>query len=246
MAGPLDDRSCLLVTCGDNPGAMNWKFREAGGQWAWAEMEADRIPAQSNLLGETVAAASPDSLPFEDGSFDLVVVIDVHEHLGRVDPLNREINRVLVQGGQALLTTPSGDPGLPLARLKRRLGMTPEVYGHHVQGYTVQELSTMARAAGLEPEAEGAYSRFFTEAIELAINVAYVKILGRSPEGEAPREGEIAPSSAEQLDHVGGAWRLYRKFYPLLRAVSRLDALLPGRGGYAVAISARKPGKARA
>lgn len=207
-------------------------------------MEAERIPAQSRLLGETVVPASPEFLPFEDGAFDLVTVIDVHEHLTAVAPLNHEITRILAPGGQALLTTPSGDPGLPLARLKRRLGMTPEVYGHHVQGYTVEELNTMARAAGLAPEAQGAYSRFFTEAIELAINFAYVKVLGRSPEGEAPREGEIAPTSAEQLEQVGVAWRLYRRVYPILRAASRLDALLPGRGGYAVAISARKPGGA--
>jgi SAM-dependent methyltransferase len=241
LAGELDGRACLLVTCGDNPGALNWHFRAAGGRWSWAEMEADRIPAMEGLLEENLHHASPDRLPFPDESFDLVVLIDVHEHLDRVDALNDEIRRVLVPGGQAIVTTPSGDTRLPLARLKRRLGMTPEVYGHTVQGYTLGELEQMMRDVGLLPDDRGAYSRFFTEGIELALNFAYVKVLGRSPEGNDPPEGEIAPTSADKLDNVGGAWKLYRRVFPLLRGVSRLDGLLPGDGGYAVAVSARKP-----
>jgi len=242
LAGPLAGKRCLLLTCGDNPGALNWHFREAGGTWSWAEMEEDRIPVMEDLLDESVSHASDDGLPFPDGTFDLVVVIDVHEHLDEVSALNREIARVLAPGGAALLTTPNGDTRLPLARVKRMLGMTPRVYGHRVQGYTVGELEEMAREAGLVPERWGAYSRFFTEGIELAINVAYVKVLGRSPDEGERREGEIAPSSAGDLENVGGAYRLYRRVYPVLRAVSRLDSLLPGRGGYAVAIVARRPG----
>ncbi len=241
LAGELGDRRCLLVTCGDNPGALNWHLRGAGGRWSWAEMEEDRIPAMAALLGDPVHHSAPDRLPFPGEYFDLVVTIDVHEHLDRVGPLNREIRRVLAPGGRALVTTPSGNTRLPLARVKRLLGMTPAVYGHRVQGYTVEELAGMMRDAGLEPEDQGAYSRFFTEGIELMINLAYVRVLGRSPEGSAPAEGEIAPSSEEQLEQVGGAWRLYRRVYPLLRGISRLDGLLPGRGGYAVALSARKP-----
>ncbi|CAN5703670.1 hypothetical protein BH23GEM11_BH23GEM11_17010 [soil metagenome] len=241
MAGDLDGRSCLLVTCGDNPGALNWHFRAAGGTWNWAEMEADRIPAMQGLLDEILHHASPEELPFEDETFDLVVLIDVHEHLDQVAALNREIRRVLVPGGQAIVTTPSGDTRLPLARLKRGLGMTPEIYGHKVQGYTLEELESMMREVFLVPDGRGAYSRFFTEGIELALNFAYVKVLGRSPDGGDPPEGEIAPSSADKLENVGGAWKLYRRVFPLLSGISRLDGLLPGSGGYAVAVSARKP-----
>jgi SAM-dependent methyltransferase len=241
MAGPLEGRRCLLVTNGDNPGSLNWHLREAGGRWTWAEMEAPRIPAISGLLGDPVEHAAPDHLPFPDGSFDLVVVIDVHEHLDEVDELNCELARVAAPGGIVLLTTPNGDTRLPMARAKRLLGMTPEVYGHRVQGYTATELEEMARRAGLIPEARGAYSRFFTEGIELAINTAYVKVLGKSPDGERPPEGEIAPSGEDEIANVGGAYRLYRKVFPILRAVSRLDALIPGDGGYAVAVAARRP-----
>ena len=29
-------KKCLLITCGDNNGAMNYQFRKAGGEWVWA------------------------------------------------------------------------------------------------------------------------------------------------------------------------------------------------------------------
>lgn len=241
MAGPLEGKRCLLVTCGDNPGALNYHFRGAGGSWTWAEIEPERIDAISSLLGEPVHHVSPESFPFPDDSFDRVVIIDVHEHLEDLGPVNREIARVLAPGGLALLTTPNGDPRLPLAVLKRWLGMTPEVYGHQVQGYTAEQLEEMARGVGLVPESRGAYSRFFTEAIELVINFGYVKVLGRRGGDEGPREGEIAPTTQDDLQRVGGAYRFYARLYPVLRAVSRLDGILPGGGGYAVAIGARKP-----
>jgi SAM-dependent methyltransferase len=242
MMGPLAEERCLLVTCGDNPGALNYHFRAAGGRWSWAELEADRTAAIAELLGDPVHAASASRLPFPDAAFDRVVVIDVHEHLEDVSPLNREVARVLAPGGLALLTTPNGNPRLPLAVVKRLLGMTPEVYGHRVQGYTAEALEAMARSVDLVPESRGAYSRFFTEAIELAINFAYVKVLRRRGGGAGSREGEITPSTSEDLREVGGAYRLYARVYPLLRAVSWLDRLIPGQGGYAVAVAARKPG----
>lgn len=241
MMGPLDDERCLLLTCGDNPGALNYHFREGGGRWSWAEMEADRIAPIAALLGEPVHHATAQRLPFPDARFDRVVVIDVHEHLREVEPLNLEIARVLAPGGLALLTTPNGNPRLPLAMAKRLLGMSPKVYGHQVLGYTAEALEEMARAVGLVPEQRGAYSRFFTEGIELLINFAYVKVLPRASGGEKPHEGEIAPSTAADLGRVGGAYRLYARLFPLLHAISRLDRILPGRGGYAVAVAARKP-----
>jgi SAM-dependent methyltransferase len=193
------------------------------------------------FLGETVHAGTPDSFPFAEGSFARVVVVDVHEHLERTEALDRQIARVLAPGGLAVVTTPNGDEGLPVARMKRWLGMDPAAYGHTVQGFGAEELEGKLRAVGLVPERRGAYSRFFTEFVELAVNFGYVKVLGRLRGKRRPEAGEIAPRSAEQLGTVGGAFRFYRMAFPLIRAFSSLDALIPGRGGYAVGVTARKP-----
>jgi SAM-dependent methyltransferase len=237
LLGPLDDERCLLITCGDNPGSLNFHMRAAGGDWTWAELEEDGIPQMEHLLGEKVHHGRPDALPFPAGTFKRVVVVDAHEHVDDVDALNREVARVLAPDGAAIVTTPNGDTSLPLARVKRWIGMDPSVYGHRVQGYSTAQLEAMMVAAGLQPVAVGAYSRFFTEFAELVINFGYVKVLGRKRRNSP---GEIAPRTADALKSVGRSYRIYRGVYPLIRAFSSLDALVRSRGGYAVAVAALK------
>ncbi|MEN8376552.1 MAG: methyltransferase domain-containing protein [Gemmatimonadota bacterium] len=242
MIGPLARQWCLLVTGGDNNGAINHQLRALGGRWAWAEMERDGIGAMEAFLEESVHAAGPEALPFPDALFERVVVIDVHEHVADVGPLNAEISRVLAPGGLAVVTTPNGNERLPVARLKRWVGMNPRDYGHVVQGYTTTQLAEMMEASGLDVVGRGAYSRFFTELAELAINFAYVKLLARRKSQPEVKEGTIAPSSEEQLRGVEKTYRAYAAVYPVVRAFSALDALVPGSGGYAVAVAARKRG----
>lgn len=239
LVGRLGDEECLLITNGDNNGALNHQFRAAGGNWTWVELESDSIPAMEGLLGERVHHAAPAALPFPGSAFDRVVVIDVHEHLEEVDPLNREIARILRKGGRVVVTVPNGDQRLPVVRLKHLVGMGPEQYGHVVVGYRVEELEEMMRRVGLEPEQRGAYARFFTELAELAINFGYVKVLSRN--GNRVPNGTIAPNSEDALRRVRRAYRMYAAVYPVVRAFSALDALIPGRGGYAVAVVAGKP-----
>jgi SAM-dependent methyltransferase len=241
LLGALEEQECLLVTNGDNPGSLNYHLRRAGGRWRWCELETASIPEMERFLGDEVLAGSADSLPFAAGAFTRVVVVDVHEHLETSEALDREIARVLAPGGLAVVTTPSGDERLPIARLKRVLGMRPSEYGHTVQGFVVQELEDKMRAVGLVPERRGAYSRFFTEFVELAVNFAYVKVLSRRDGRRAAPAGEISPRSADQLGKVGGAFRFYRLAFPVIRAFATLDALIPGSGGYAVGVSARRP-----
>lgn len=241
MLGRLTEERCLLITAGDNNGVINHQLREAGGRWTWAEMEAEGISEMEAFLGDPVHHVAAGALPFSSAEFDRVVVVDVHEHLPRTEPLNREIARVLRPGGQAVVTTPNGDPDLPVARLKRWLGMSPATYGHVVQGFRADDLAAMMERVDLEPVDSGAYARFFTELLELAINFAYVKVLSRGGRGPDGAEGTIAPKTRGQLEAVGPAYRVYAAAFPFLRAISWLDRLLPAQGGYAVAVTARKP-----
>jgi SAM-dependent methyltransferase len=240
LIGPLDRQRCLLVTKGDNPGSLNFHLAALGGVWAWCELEADGIPAMESFLGQKVHHGGEASLPFPDASFERVVVVDVHEHLADPHGLDREMARLLAPGGVAIVTTPNGNERLPVARLKRVLGMDPAAYGHIVQGFRTEELEARMRAVGLVPERRGAYSRFFTELIELAINFMWVKVLSRR-KGATRAEGEIAPRNQAQLGSVGGAFKAYRAVFPLVRTVAALDALVPGQGGYAVGVRARRP-----
>jgi SAM-dependent methyltransferase len=232
---------CLLVTNGDNNGALNHHFRNAGGTWTWVENEREHIAEMEELLGEPVVHGSPERIPLPDASFDVVISIDVHEHLRDCHPFSKELARVVAPGGRVVASTPTGETWKPVTVLKHLVGMRKEDYGHIVVGYTLEDHEKMLRAAGLEPLARGTYSKFFTEMLELAINFAYVKVLARKKAGPKVKEGTIAPSSRDQIKAVEKQYRAYAAVYPLLRAIASLDALLFPLRGYAVSVVARRP-----
>lgn len=231
---------CLLVTNGDNNGALNHHFRARGGRWTWVENEPDHIAEMEELLGEPVLKGEPGQIPVPDASMDLAVSIDVHEHLDDCRPFNSELARVVRPGGRVVVTTPNGDPHKPVTVLKDWVGMTKERYGHRVIGYTASEHRRMLGDVGLVPVAEGSYSKFFTEMLELAINAAYVLVLAKKSPVEV-KEGTIAPSTGAQLRSVEKQYRAYSLAYPVLNAVSKLDVLLYPCTGYAVSVVARRP-----
>ncbi|MGB5296460.1 MAG: class I SAM-dependent methyltransferase, partial [Thermoanaerobaculia bacterium] len=120
--GNVVGKQCLLITNGDNNGALNYHFRSHGGDWTWVENEPDQIPEIETFLGDSVLAGDAESIPAADGSFDVVVSIDVHEHLDDCDAFNRELFRVARPGGMIVVTTPNGGNWRPLTVLKNLVG----------------------------------------------------------------------------------------------------------------------------
>jgi len=63
LAGIQSSDRCLLLTCGDNNGAMNYYLRELGGSWSWADLEDVCLPEMVQLLlGEPVAHVAGGSV----------------------------------------------------------------------------------------------------------------------------------------------------------------------------------------
>ena len=238
LLGETKGKKCLLVTCGDNNGALNWYFREHGGEWTWADVSGENNDPISELLNEPVHALKEDDFRMPEERFDCVISIDVLEHLRQDQPFLKELKRVLKPGGKAVITVPNGDDKLLANKIKWRLGMTPDVYGHTRAGYTVAELSDAIRRSGLDPQASGGYSRFVTEMIELVINFGYVRVLAKKRGGAQSRH--IAPVSSGELKTHGMAYKIYSLFFPIAQAVSRLDNLLPRRTNNAVIVTALK------
>ncbi len=241
VLGDLKGQRCLLITCGDNNGALNWHFKENGGEWSWADAEKESIVQISQVTGDPVVKMDKDNpvLPFEDQTFDVVMTIDVHEHLRDPEKLNRELARLTRPGGRVVVTTPNGDEKKLAVRIKNLIGMRPEEYGHVVVGYDVPQLEAQLSQAGLDPYLHTSYARFFTEILELGINFVYVKILSRKSRARVEK-GQIAPQNIDQVKSVEKTIKLYSILYPLLRALSKLDVFDRSPRGYAVIVAARK------
>jgi 2-polyprenyl-3-methyl-5-hydroxy-6-metoxy-1,4-benzoquinol methylase len=235
------DRECLLITCGDNNGAMNWHLKKMGGNWSWADAERDSISQISEVTGDEVIQMDKEnpSLPFNDHSFDEVITIDVHEHLKNPGLINQELSRLIKPGGRVIVTTPNGDEKKLVTRIKKLVGMRPEDYGHYVVGYDTPELAAQLRQVNLNPDQDSSYSKFFTELLELMINFAYVKVLSKRSEAKVEK-GQIAPQNINQVKSVEKTLKLYSLVYPVFLAISKLDFLDLSPSGYAVIVAARK------
>ncbi len=241
--GDVSGQRCVLITCGDNNGALNYYLRESGGDWTWADIGEhgpEPIKEMEELLEETVHLVEPDNLPFPDDSFDCVMVIDVHEHLPNPEPFTKELHRVVRRGGRAIVTVPNGDAAKPVTIIKNMVGMTKEKYGHQRIGYSLRSLNGLMSKAGFVNYATGSYSKFFTEMLELCINFAYVQVLSKKNKDVAVDEGTIAPTSQEQLSAVSGSYGLYARAFPLIKALSWLDRLIFFGTGYAVMVESKK------
>lgn len=114
-----------------------------------------------------------ESLPFDAGSFDLILATDVIEHLRDDRAALNELRRVAASGGRLLATVPA----------YQWLWSRHDVAHHHFRRYTLRGLRERLAATGWTPIAWS----YFNTALLPAI--AAVRLLGRlqaNGDGERP------------------------------------------------------------
>lgn len=219
-------------------GTFSWLLRSRGGVWVSADLDMANLTATRDLVGASVCRVDYRRLPFADGTFDLVSVLDFLEHVQEDDRCLEELSRTLKAGGTFLLSAPATGRFFLANRLRRLAGMTPADYGHVREGYRLEDLAARLEALGFRVTRRATYSRFFTEFLELLLNVYYVRKKRRNR--AAARDGAITPGSAEEVRSLDRTLAIYKLVYPVFWLVSRLDALLFFTSGYVVVLLAEK------
>lgn len=227
---------CLDLGCAK--GTFSWLLRTRGGSWVSADLDAANLTATRDLVGPSVVRVDYRTLPFADGTFDLVSVLDFLEHVAEDDRCLAELSRTLKPGGTFLLSAPATGRFFLANRLRRLAGMTMADYGHVREGYRLEDLAERLERLGFRVTLRATYSRFFTEFLELLLNVFYVRTRSRSR--SAARDGAITPGSAAEVRSLARTLRLYSLVYPFFWLASRLDTLLFFTHGYVVVLLAEK------
>lgn len=218
----FDGALCLEVGC--DRGVTSYHLRRRGGRWVSVDTEAVHVQETHALVGDGVVQIEPLRLPFRDGTFHCVAVVDFLEHVAEDEAFLRELRRVLAPGGSLYITVPRSDERLVINRLKELVGMTPDLYGHVRHGYTVPELRGKVEGLGFRVTTIRTYSKFFTELVELALNVLYLRLLARRSREEGVEEhGAISPASRHAFDKHRLAFALYSAIYPVFWLLSLLD-----------------------
>ncbi len=238
---PVQGRRCLELGCGT--GLTSHFLRQQGGTWTSCDFERDHVRSARQLVGERVVQIDDRTVPFRSASYDVVAAINFLEHIKDDERFFAEMVRVLKPGGDFLFMAPKGETGRPGFALKRVLGFTAdqEGFGHARDGYPPAKTKALMERHGLEVQGMDDYCRLFTESLEDLLNYAYHRKSMQAKETtEQDFHGDTAPMSAEALNKVGTAYRVYSAVYPALRAWTMLDNLIPFSPGYMMVAWGRK------
>jgi ubiquinone/menaquinone biosynthesis C-methylase UbiE/uncharacterized protein YbaR (Trm112 family) len=98
------DHIVLDLGCGNGVSAANIKGKFVVG----LELsEAQMVRAKKRYTEVNYVAADAQFLPFKDGTFDLVVAINILHHVYKPKKVLKEIHRVLKEGGRLLTVDPN-------------------------------------------------------------------------------------------------------------------------------------------
>jgi SAM-dependent methyltransferase len=228
---PTAGMTCLDLG-GDN-GIISWFLRQHGGTWHSADLDERTVEAIRALVESNVHRTDGVSLPFPARALDLVVIIDLLEHLSDDHGFIRELHRVIKERGILIINVPHVKKRTPLRRLRNALGLTDEKHGHRRPGYTARSIRELLEGK-FEIVRERTYSGFFTELLDVAINTAFP-----GTGSTAGVKGRVVTEKDLKRNRI--KFRIYSALYPFMWLFSRLDTLFPFIRGHRLIIQAIKP-----
>jgi len=137
----VKDRRARILDVGCGTGANLVRLADFGDAEG-VDISPDALKFCRERGLHNVKLGAAETLPYEDGEFDLVTALDVVEHIDDDVASLREMHRVLRPGGRVLLFVPT---------FMFLWGIQDEV-SHHRRRYRMTELRRAVTAAGFEVE----------------------------------------------------------------------------------------------
>ena len=218
---------CLDV--GGEGGWISAMLREGGGEWTSADVPGPALESLRHMVGdERVVALEEGRLPVEDQSFDVVVLVDILEHVADEAAFIHECHRVLKPAGKLIVNVPFSARVAPLHMVRNLAGLGDGQVGHMRRGYTRRELFDVLKD-GFDVQDIRRYSRLLIEAADV---IARRSALRAAAGAAANRPDPITISRAQ-----AHAWR---RFAWMSWTAAQLDALLFLSPGYRMAVRAKR------
>lgn len=157
---------------------MSHHLRKLGGEWQTVVVESGREAPARAVLGDAVHVFGGLPLPFEDKSFDVVVVLDYLERAESPEEFIAECHRILKPDGRLVLNVVHIKPWSLVRGVRALLGLSYEKLGLQRAGYSESRLFNLLKH-GFDVHRVRSYSRFFLELTD-AVAAAAVNRVRRS------------------------------------------------------------------
>lgn len=226
-------RECLDI--GADNGVISYLLRQRGGRWSSADLDRDVVESIRVMVGDRVYLLDGGGTPFDDDTFDVVVIIDALEHLHDDAAFVQELARISTGDAVLIVNVPHDKPRSPIRKLRMMLGLTDEKHGHVRSGYDLESLRRVL-APGFEIVEHHTYSRFFVELFDAAISYYF----DRTRKGHSSSKGNVV--TGEDMRKRAGQFRMFSVIYPVVVFLQLLDRMLFFTSGYSLIVKARPAG----
>lgn len=225
---PVEGKTCLDV--GGEPGVIPLMLRRLGGAWVSVSASSSALASLQFLLGEDqVFPMQGGELPFDDASFDTIVVLNTLEKLREDALFLRECHRCLKPKGELILLVPQAKSFSVAASLKKFLGFPPRRLGQTRPGYKLRDLYEITKD-GYDIVEHHQFGGAFTE----SLYALQLRMLGET----VPLYASDTLESRE-LRHIANHVRVRKLLRPFYALASGLDAIFSFTRNHYLVIQAR-------
>ncbi len=218
LVGTTPNLHCLEISAGD--GAISASLRDLGGSWKTAVSTEAAADSVSYFLSEKITFIENGKLPFEDNTFDCLVIVDALKGIADDYEFVHECHRVLKNDGWVIISETRRAPLSLVALLQHLFNTSPICQGQKRNGYKREELFNILKDGFDVPETIE-YSNGVLESA-IAIGELAQRLITRERYWMVRRK-----IGQDELYRYRKLYSLAGLAYPLLWIFSKLD-FLPG------------------
>jgi SAM-dependent methyltransferase len=165
--GSTDGKVCLEIGLDD--GVMSYHLRRMGGEWHTIVLHEDSEASVRALVQDRVHRIDARKLPFDNKTFDIIIVANTLERTEDDSAFIEECHRTLKPTGRMIIHTLNLKAGSPITALRNVLGKGPRPQGLVRAGYNETDLFQLLKH-GFDVAYVRSYSRFFVQLVDLFAN----------------------------------------------------------------------------
>jgi ubiquinone/menaquinone biosynthesis C-methylase UbiE len=153
----------IILDIGSYDGEISYRLKKISPNLNITVLDVDQSGLEiANKKGLNTLCCSALKIPIENEQVDIIICLDVIEHIVEDHILVKEISRVLKTNGKVILTTPmKNGVNFPFVNKQKVLNINKK-WGHVRLGYSIEDLENLFQKNNLSIVKKTKYFNFFS------------------------------------------------------------------------------------